>query len=51
MLIQAGKLTFAAIFAVMLGLSPASALLIGAGQSATIDFDFSGSQAAIDASA
>ena len=51
MLIQAGKLTFAAVFAVMLGLSPTSALLVGAGQSATIDFDFSGSQAAIDSSA
>ena len=51
MLIQAGKLTFAAVFAVMLGLSSTSALLVGAGQSATIDFDFSGSQAAIDASA
>ena len=36
--------------AAMLGLSPANALLIGAGQSATIDFDFSASQAAIDAS-
>ncbi|MGB0629962.1 MAG: hypothetical protein ACPGRZ_04645 [Alphaproteobacteria bacterium] len=29
--------------------APASALVIGAGQSATIDFDFSASQAAIDA--
>jgi len=35
---------------VMLGASPASALLIGAGQSATMDFDFSASQPAIDAS-
>ena len=51
MLIQAGKLTFAAVFAVMLGLSPTSALLVGAGRSATIDFDVSGSQAAIDSSA
>jgi hypothetical protein len=50
MLTQAGKLIISALFAVMLGISPASALLIGAGQSATFDFDFSASQPAIDAS-
>jgi len=50
MLIKAGKRITAALFAVMLGASPASALLIGAGQSATMDFDFSASQPAIDAS-
>ena len=48
---QIFKLTVAACFAVFLGLSSASALVIGAGQSATIDFDFSGSQAAIDVAA
>ncbi|MFT5487999.1 MAG: hypothetical protein ACI9JL_004268 [Paracoccaceae bacterium] len=49
MLFQVGKLIGAALVAVFLGISSANALLIGAGQSATIDFDFSGSQAAIDA--
>jgi len=50
MSIKAGKLIISALFAVMLGVSPASALLIGAGQSATMDFDFSALQPAIDAS-
>lgn len=50
MLVQSGKLAVAMLVTVFIGFSSAHALVIGAGQSATIDFDFSGSQAAIDAS-
>ena len=50
MLTKSGRLIISALFAVILGISPASALLIGAGQSVTVNFDFSASQPAIDAS-
>ena len=50
MFVRARKLAVAASVALLMGFSSAHALVIGAGQSATIDFDFSGSQAAIDAS-
>ena len=50
MLLRAANVIAAAFVAATLGASSAGALVIGAGQSATIDFDFSGSQAAIDAS-
>lgn len=46
-----GRFIAALVFSAVFGMSSAHALLMGPGQSVTVDFDFSGSQAAIDAAA